>query len=110
MDENENNIPVVPDDWAYPKPYKMTVSFADETSIDGYAQKSSLSDEVWVYPSDPKVGYMELIQIFTDPNRTVVIQSNMSETEQHIYEGYTTLASVNLGMDGKYNVCMRKPV
>lgn len=114
MDQNTNDIqqeiPVVSSDWAYPKVYQMTVTFNDDTVIEGYAQKSSISDEVWVLPSDPRLGYMELIQIFTNPEKTSVMVANMSETEHNRYEGYTRLANIMAQTDGKFNICMTKPV
>lgn len=114
MDPNEENIqddlPVIPSDWAYPKIYKQTILLADGSIIDGYAARSSISDEVWVFPSNPDYGYLELIQLFSDPDKTAVIQSNTSEDVHTIYEGYTRLASINSKTDGRFTICMTKPI
>ena len=107
---NENDLPVIPSDWAYPKLYKQTVLLADGSIIDGYAERSSFSDEVWVFSSNPEYGYLELIQLFSDPVKTAVIQSNTSEDTHPIYEGYTRLASINSGIDGSFTIRMTKPI
>ena len=106
----QDEIPVIPSDWAYPKPYQMTVTMNDGTAVEGYAQKSVISDEVWVFPSDTSLGYMDLIQIFANPEKTSVMIANMSETEHNRYEGYTRLATINSQLDGKFTICMTKPI
>lgn len=107
---DQNDIPVIPSDWAFPKPYKMTVELNDGTIIEGYARKSSIDDTVWVFITDPDYGYLKLVTTFTDPEKTAVIQSHASELDHVTYEGYTRLASINSDMNGKFSIGMTKPI
>lgn len=106
----DRDVPVIPSDWAYPKMYKRTIELADGTIVDGYAQRSSISDELWVIPSDPDFGYMELVQMFANPEKTSVIISNMSEDDHIRFTGYTRLASITSRTDGTFSICMTKPI
>lgn len=107
---DQNDIPVIPSDWAYPKPYQMTIELNDGTTINGFAQRSSIADEVWVSITDPSYGYLKLVTAFTDPEKTAVIISHMSETNFIRYEGYTRLANLNVDMNGKFSIGMTKPI
>lgn len=107
---DQNDIPVIPSDWAFPKPYKMTVELNDGTIIEGCARKSTIADEVWVFITDPDYGYLKLITVFTDPEKTAVIQSHISELDHVTYEGYTRLANFNADTDGGFSIGMTKPI
>ena len=103
-------IPVIDNNWAYPKIYEKTILFADDTILKGYCQLSSISDELWVFPSDHSLGYMDLIQIFTDEEKTATITCNESETEHKTYTGYTRVSSINSSTKGEITICLTKPI
>lgn len=107
---DQNDIPVIPSDWAYPKPYQMTIELNNGTTIKGFAQRSSIADEVWVSITDPSYGYLKLVTVFTDPEKTSVMISHISETEHTRYEGYTRLANLNANTDGGFSIGMTKPI
>lgn len=103
-------VPVIDKDWAYPKIYEKTILFADDTILKGHCQLSSISDELWVFPADHSLGYMDLIQIFTNTDKTETITCNESETERKIYVGYTRVSSINSDTKGEITICLTKPI
>ena len=113
MDQNTNNIqqeiPEVPADWAYPKPVQPTITFNNETTIKGYAIKSSMGDELLIFPEDPMT-IMEVASIFSNPEYTSRIESETSYTGHVVFEGYTNLTSVETSSDGKLIIRLRKSI
>ena len=106
----DNDIPVIPSDWAYPKVYEKSIVLADDTVLKGYIQRSSISDELWVFPSDHSLSYIDLIMIFANAEKTSTLTCYESETEQKKYVGYTRVASINSDTNDKITICLTKPV
>lgn len=108
MAENEN-IPVIPSDWAMPKLFHRKITLASGRELNGYAQRSNIADEVWVYPED-NLSMIELVTLFGDPNNTQTIACDMSKDEHNEYVGYTNMMSVGQSTTGKLTVRMSKPI
>lgn len=106
----QGEIPVVDNDWAYPKVYEQSIVLADDTVLKGNIQRSSISDEIWVFPSDHSLSYMDLILIFTNAEKTSTLTCYESETEQKKYVGYTRVVSINSNISDEMTICLAKPV
>ena len=107
---SEEDIVTFPEDWAVIKPYHQTIVLNDDTVLDGYAMRSSIADEVWIYPKSKTLSYLDLAMIFSNPDKTEVIQSNIMNDQFVEYHGYTRLASITAQTDGTYIICMTKPI
>ena len=111
-DEEESEIVEIPSDWSIPKPYHQTVEFGDGSILNGYAARSTIlsSDNVWVFPENTDLSYADIVTLFADKAKTSSISFHSSEDEVITFVGYTRLATINQDMDGKYTVCLTKPV
>ena len=109
-EELQPDIPVIPSDWAMPKPYHMTMTMADGTVLDGHIRKDTISGGIWVYMDETSMSYIEIVMIFSDPEKTSVMENHVSEEETEIYTGYTRLVSDNSGIDGKFILNLTKSI
>ena len=103
-------IPVIPDDWAMPKPFHKYMTMADGTELDGHAVRTGMSEGIWVFMDKSGIGYLEIVQIFSNPEKTSVIQSHEEEDRTETYTGYTRITSINVDNDGKFIINLAKPV
>ena len=103
------DIPFIPSDWAEIKPYKRTIIFNDDTVLDGYAAKASIANELWVYPEDSSIGYLGYATIFSDTDKTSRIQCMNSADEIVEFVGYTRLININTRIDGSFAICLVRP-
>lgn len=108
LTETEEPIVEVPVNWAYPKIFQTTVELNDGTVMNGFAQKSPYSNEIYIYPDGMNHTYIELVTLFGDPERTQAIHAHMSENETVTYTGYTHLGSITADNNGKYTITMRQ--
>lgn len=106
----QGEIPVVDNDWAYPKVYEKSIVLADDTVLKGEIQRSSISDEIWVFPSDHSLSYMDLIMIFANTEKTSTLTCYESETEQKTYVGYTRVVSINSNINDEITICLAKSI
>ena len=107
--ETMDDIPVIPSDWAEIKPFQPTITLANGRTLNGYAQRSSIADEVWVYPED-QMSTVDLVMLFGNPVNTSTIVSDTTANEHVEYVGYTNMATIDYGMSGKPTIRMTKPV
>lgn len=108
--EIQTEIPVVPEDWAYPKVSQQTIVLANGTEIVGGVSKSSFSDRIWVFIRENGYDYGSLAILFGNTENTSSIRFNISSSERVEYVGYTRLANITAETDGNYSVCLSKPV
>ena len=109
-EEIQPDIPVIPSDWAMPKPYHMTMTMADGTVLDAHIRKDTISGGIWVYMDETPMSYVEIVMIFSNPEKTSVMENHVSEEETEIYTGYTRLVSINSGIDGKFILKLTRPI
>ena len=109
LGETNEDIPLVPDDWAMPKPYHMTITLADGTVLNGHARR--ILDGLWIFMDESSdLGYMELVQIFVNPEKTSQIYNHVSADETITYTGYTRLTSINADDNGKFIISLTRPI
>lgn len=106
---DENDIVDIPANWAYPKLFQSTIKLRNGQVMNGRAQRSPFGNELYVYPEGVDHTYAELAEIFSDPEKTQVIQHNKSESEISLFSGFTQLGSITAEDSGKYTVILRKP-
>ena len=107
--EIQEDIPEIPEDWAYPKIYQPTVILGDGTEIKGLVNKLSFSNKLWILMNDTGYSYAQIIAMFNNPENTRVIRYLSSPSERIEYIGYTYLSSINAEPDGKFNIGLSKP-
>lgn len=105
----QTDIPVIPDDWAMPEPFHKYMTMADGTELDGHAVRTSLTEGLWVFMDKSDMGYLEIVQIFSNPEKTSVIQSHEDADRTETYTGYTKIASINTDNEGKFIIGLAKP-
>ena len=102
--EGQDSIPVVRENWAYPKIFQHTISLNDGTTFSGYIQKSTFSDRIWVFINDLGLDYSRIVDTFSDSEKTKSIKYNVNFDERIEYIGYTNLATVNAESGGTFSV------
>jgi hypothetical protein len=107
MDED---IVEIPENWAVIGSYQQRIILNDGSVLDGYAIKSPIADEVWVKPESKSLSYMDLVVVFSNPDKTSVIKSDIASDNHVEYKGYTRLSSITVDTDGKYSICLTKPL
>lgn len=86
--------------------FTQTVTLADGTVLNGYAGRSSLSGEIWVW-LDEGTSMVTAFGLFSDPEKTATIRTDLTEDTSETYEGYTTMSLIRED-EGKVTIRMRK--
>lgn len=107
--EEQEDIPEIPEDWAYPKVYQPTVTLGDGTELIGFVNKVSFSNKLWILLEGSGFSYAQIITMFNNPENTQVIRFSQSASERIEYIGYTHLATINSEPNGKFNIGLTKP-
>lgn len=107
--ELQEDIPEIPEDWAYPKVFESSLTLNDGTNLKGYVQKSTFSNRIWVFIQDKGYSYARIMSLFMNPEKTKIIHYSLMPSEQIDYIGYTNLATINAESDGTFNVGLTKP-
>lgn len=108
-EQDIDDIPVIPSDWAYPKIVQQTITFGDGTIINGMVLRSGIANEILLFPEDI-MPMLDLITLLSDPVRTSHIEGVPVADETASYDGYTRIAGISTDADGKYIVQMGKPI
>lgn len=107
--DSQSEIPVIPSDWAYPKPIQSTIIFANGALINGVATRTAVPYEILAFPEE-QMTIVELVSIFSNPEYTSHIESDLSSAEHVAFDGYTNISSIDQTADGKYIVRLSKPI
>lgn len=107
--EIQEDIPEIPEDWAYPKIYQPIITLGDGTELKGLITKPSFTNKIWIMLNDTGFSYAQIITMFNNPENTKVIRFSASPSERIEYIGYTYLSSINAEPDGKFNIGLSKP-
>lgn len=107
--ENQEDIPEIPEDWAYPKIYQPIITLGDGTELKGLITKPSFTNKIWIMLNDAVFSYNQIITMFNNPENTRMIRCSSSPSERIEYIGYTYLSSINAEPDGKFNIGLSKP-
>lgn len=108
--EIQTEIPVVAEDWAYPKAFTQTFVLADGTEIEGGISKSTFSNKIWIFVKSAGYDYGRLAVLLGNPENTSTIRHNISGSERIEYIGYTRLSTIKAEDDGTYTVGLSKPM
>lgn len=106
----ETTMPVIPSNWADSVLQKSTVTLCDGTVLDGYAQRPTIADEIWIFPQDEKLNLIELVQMFSDSEKTSRIETFTPPDSRAVYEGYTHLMTINSNLDGTFTIRLGRPI
>lgn len=91
-----------------PKKYVPKIILKDGTEIKGNGSKASISDSLWLYPSED-ISFMDAVTFFSDKNKTSHIVIDLSELTKNEYDGYTKLLSVSKDdFNNKIKICLTK--
>ncbi len=107
--ETQEDIPEIPEDWAYPKIYQPVITLGDGTELNGSVNKSAFMNKIWIMMNDTGFSYAQIVTMFNNPENTRVIRFSTSPSERIEYVGYTYLASIEAEPDGKFSIGLSKP-
>lgn len=92
-----------------PEPYIQTIVLNDGMVVNGSGSTDSDLVNLWLWLSNLS-SFSDLYEIFDDPNKTAKIIINSSPFITKTYYGYTFLTNIKRTPDGKFSVCLKKPI
>lgn len=91
-----------------PKEFTPTVEFNDGSSLNATAGYNAVSDDLWIWLSDP-MSFEDAVRWFSNnPSKTDTIVVNTSLMERMTYDHYTILMDIQEGTEGTKNIRLKR--
>lgn len=91
-----------------PDPFIPTITFADDTVINGSGSINFDHTYLCLWPSGDLL-FAEYFRIFNNSEKTSSIKCINSSTSEETYFGYTFLTDIRRSPDGRVTVMLKKP-
>jgi len=101
---DQNKIPEI----YLPKAFTPTVEFSDGSSLNATAGYNAISDDLWIWLSDP-MSFADAVEWFSNnASKTENITVNASAIERTTYSNYTILMDIQEGLGGTKNIRLKR--